>query len=127
MFTFFLEYSTNSISCNFSISPNNHFLRHSFFLSKIAYFPVSCNYRHNIIYYTTKNNKNVLNVIINAIYVTFGKIVSLCVIYWSIAFRVSRFVNEFHILKSTFNFRTQNSTIVMTFPFFTCFLWYNLW
>ena len=34
-----------------------------------------------IIYYTTKDNKNVLNVIINAIHVTFGKIMSLCVIY----------------------------------------------
>ena len=39
----------------------------------------------------------------------------------SIVTRVSRFVNEFHILKATFKFCTRLSTFVMTFPFFPCF------
>ena len=43
----------------------------------------------------------------------------------SIVTRVSRFVNEFHILKATFKFCTRLSTFVTTFPFFSFFLWYN--
>ena len=43
----------------------------------------------------------------------------------SIVTRVSRFVNEFHILKATFKFCTRLSTFVMTFPFFSLLLWYN--
>ena len=44
--------------------------------------------------------------------ITFGSIVT----------RVSRFVNEFHILKATFKFCTRLSTFVMTFPFFPLLL-----
>ena len=40
----------------------------------------------------------------------------------SIVTRVSRFVNEFHILKATFKFCTRLSTFVMTFPFFSLLL-----
>ena len=40
----------------------------------------------------------------------------------SIVTRVSRFVNEFHILKATFKFCTRLSTFVMTFPFFPLLL-----
>ena len=43
-------------------------------------------------------------------------------IYGSIVTRVSRFVNEFHILKATFKFCTRLSTFVMTFPFFSLLL-----
>ena len=42
--------------------------------------------------------------------------------YCSIVTRVSRFVNEFHILKATFKFCTRLSTFVMTFPFFSLLL-----
>ena len=42
--------------------------------------------------------------------------------YGSIVTRVSRFVNEFHILKATFKFCTRLSTFVMTFPFFPLLL-----
>lgn len=40
----------------------------------------------------------------------------------SIVTRVSRFVNEFHILKATCKFCTRLSTFVMTFPFFPLLL-----
>ena len=39
----------------------------------------------------------------------------------SIVTRVSRFVNEFHILKATFKFCIRLSTFVTTFPFFSMF------
>lgn len=44
------------------------------------------------------------------------------IIEGSIVTRVSRFVNEFHILKATFKFCTRLSTFVMTFPFFSLLL-----
>ena len=47
---------------------------------------------------------------------------NVLLIYGSIVTRVSRFVNEFHILKATFKFCTRLSTFVMTFPFFSLLL-----
>ena len=74
------------------------------------------------------NNNNILFTYLNLIsnFIYFGAkylvLLNYTAVIRSIVTRVSRFVNEFHILKATFKFCTRLSTFVMTFPFFSLLL-----